>query len=183
MKRRDAELGIPQEAFVAGHVGRFTYAKNHSFLLQMMEHLKMQRQDAWLLLVGEGELEKAVKQQANTMRLADRIIFSGARAHVNKLYSAMDVFCLPSFYEGLPVVALEAQANGLPCLFSDKMTKEVVLTPAARQLSIENAEVWADAIQHAQRQKACALPETYDISSAGKWLQDYYITRRKEFLS
>lgn len=78
----------------------------------MMEHLKMQRQDAWLLLVGEGELEKAVKQQANTMRLADRIIFSGARADVNKLYSAMDVFCLPSFYEGLPVVALEAQANG-----------------------------------------------------------------------
>ena len=181
--RLRAELGIPQEAFVAGHVGRFTYAKNHSFLLQIMEHLKMQRQDAWLLLVGEGELEKAVKQQANTMRLADRIIFSGARADVNKLYSAMDVFCLPSFYEGLPVVALEAQANGLPCLFSDKMTKEVVLTPAARQLSIENAEVWADAIQHAQRQKACALPETYDISSAGKWLQDYYITRRKEFLS
>lgn len=181
--RLRAELGIPQESFVAGHVGRFTYAKNHSFLLQIMEHLKMQRQDARLLLVGEGELEKAVKQQANTMRLADRIIFSGARADVNKLYSAMDVFCLPSFYEGLPVVALEAQANGLPCLFSDKMTKEVILTPEARQLSIENAEVWADAIQHAQRQKACALPETYDISSAGKWLQDYYITRRKEFLS
>lgn len=87
------------------------------------------------------------------MRLADRIIFSGARADVNKLYSAMDVFCLPSFYEGLPVVALEAQANGLPCLFSDKMTKEVILTPEARQLSIENVEVWADAIQHAQRQK------------------------------
>lgn len=81
------------------------------------------------------------------------------------------------------MVALEAQANGLPCLFSDKMTKEVILTPAARQLSIENAEVWADAIQHAQRQKACALPEAYDIFSAGKWLQDYYITRRKEFLS
>ena len=178
-----AELGIPQDAFVLGHVGRFTYAKNHGFLLKVMECLKTQGQDVWLLLVGKGELEQTVKQQANACGLAGRIIFSGARTDVNKLYSAMDVFCLPSFYEGLPVVALEAQANGLPCLFSDRMTKEVVLTPGARQLSIENPEPWVKAVQEAQRQNTCALPQTYDISSAGKWLQNYYFTRGKDYFS
>lgn len=178
-----AELGIPQDAFVLGHVGRFTYAKNHGFLLKVMECLKTQGQDIWLLLVGKGELEQTVKQQANACGLAGRIIFSGARTDVNKLYSTMDVFCLPSFYEGLPVVALEAQANGLPCLFSDRMTKEVVLTPGARQLSIENPEPWVKAVQEAQRQNICALPQTYDISSAGKWLQNYYFTRGKDYFS
>ena len=178
-----AELGIPQDAFVLGHVGRFTYAKNHGFLLKVMECLKTQGQDIWLLLVGKGELEQTVKQQANACGLAGRVIFSGARTDVNKLYSAMDVFCLPSFYEGLPVVALEAQANGLPCLFSDRMTKEVVLTPGARQLSIENPEPWVKVVQEAQRQNICALPQTYDISSAGKWLQNYYFTRGKDYFS
>lgn len=178
-----AELDIPQDAFVLGHVGRFTYAKNHGFLLKVMECLKTQGQDVWLLLVGKGELEQTVKQQANACGLAGRVIFSGARTDVNKLYSAMDVFCLPSFYEGLPVVALEAQANGLPCLFSDRMTKEVVLTPGARQLSIENPEPWVKAVQEAQRQNICALPQTYDISSAGKWLQNYYFTRGKDYFS
>ena len=181
--RLRAELGIPQEAFVAGHVGRFMYQKNHKFLIDTFTRLKKEQPNSYMLLVGEGELEHQIQERALQAGLSERIVFTGARQDVNKLYSAMDVFCLPSFYEGLPVVALEAQANGLPCLFSDKMTKEVILTPAARQLSIENAEVWADAIQHAQRQKACALPEAYDIFSAGKWLQDYYITRRKEFLS
>lgn len=105
--------------------------------------------------------------------------FSVRAPDVNKLYSAMDVFCLPSFYEGLPVVALEAQANGLPCLFSDRMTKEVVLTPGARQLSIENPEPWVKAVQEAQRQNTCALPERYDIAFDGEILKNFYIKKGK----
>lgn len=174
-----AELGIPQDAFVLGHVGRFMYQKNHAFLLRVFQRLLSSRQDAWLLLIGEGERMKLIRSEVKKMGIEGKVRFTGTRSDVAKLYSAMDVFCLPSFYEGLPVVALEAQANGLPCLFSDRMTKEVVLTPGARQLSIENPEPWVKAVQEAQRQNTCALPERYDIAFEGEILKNFYIKKGK----
>ena len=174
-----AELGIPQDAFVLGHVGRFMYQKNHAFLLRVFQRLLSSRQDAWLLLIGEGERMKPIRSEVEKMGIEGKVRFTGTRSDVAKLYSAMDVFCLPSFYEGLPVVALEAQANGLPCLFSDRMTKEVVLTPGARQLSIENPEPWVKAVQEAQRQNTCALPERYDIAFEGEILKNFYIKKGK----
>lgn len=174
-----AELGIPQDAFVLGHVGRFMYQKNHAFLLRVFQRLLSSRQDAWLLLIGEGERMKLIRSEVEKMGIEGKVRFTGTRSDVAKLYSAMDVFCLPSFYEGLPVVALEAQANGLPCLFSDRMTKEVVLTPGARQLSIENPEPWVKAVQEAQRQNICALPERYDIAFEGEILKNFYIKKGK----
>lgn len=174
-----AELGIPQDAFVLGHVGRFMYQKNHAFLLRVFQRLLSSRQDAWLLLIGEGERMKLIRSEVEKMGIEGKVRFTGTRSDVAKLYSAMDVFCLPSFYEGLPVVALEAQANGLPCLFSDRMTKEVVLTPGARQLSIENPEPWVKAVQEAQRQNICALPERYDIAFEGEILKNFYVKKRK----
>lgn len=174
-----AELGIPQDAFVLGHVGRFMYQKNHAFLLRVFQRLLSSRQDAWLLLIGEGERMKLIRSEVKKMGIEGKVRFTGTRSDVAKLYSAMDVFCLPSFYEGLPVVALEAQANGLPCLFSDRMTKEVVLTPGARQLSIENPEPWVKAVQEAQRQNTCALPERYDIAFEGEILKNFYVKKRK----
>lgn len=174
-----AELGIPQDAFVLGHVGRFMYQKNHAFLLRVFQRLLSSRQDAWLLLIGEGERMKLIRSEVEKMGIEGKVRFTGTRSDVAKLYSAMDVFCLPSFYEGLPVVALEAQANGLPCLFSDRMTKEVVLTPGARQLSIEKPEPWVKAVQEAQRQNTCALPERYDIAFEGEILKNFYIKKGK----
>lgn len=174
-----AELDIPQDAFVLGHVGRFMYQKNHAFLLRVFQRLLSSRQDAWLLLIGEGERMKLIRSEVEKMGIEGKVRFTGTRSDVAKLYSAMDVFCLPSFYEGLPVVALEAQANGLPCLFSDRMTKEVVLTPGARQLSIENPEPWVKAVQEAQRQNTCALPERYDIAFEGEILKNFYVKKRK----
>lgn len=174
-----AELDIPQDAFVLGHVGRFMYQKNHAFLLRVFQRLLSSRQDAWLLLIGEGERMKLIRSEVEKMGIEGKVRFTGTRSDVAKLYSAMDVFCLPSFYEGLPVVALEAQANGLPCLFSDRMTKEVVLTPGARQLSIENPEPWVKAVQEAQRQNTCALPERYDIAFEGEILKNFYIKKGK----
>ena len=174
-----AELGIPQDAFVLGHVGRFMYQKNHAFLLRVFQRLLSSRQDAWLLLIGEGERMKLIRSEVEKMGIEGKVRFTGTRSDVAKLYSAMDVFCLPSFYEGLPVVALEAQANGLPCLFSDRMTKEVVLTPGARQLSIEKPEPWVKAVQEAQRQNTCALPERYDIAFEGEKKKNFYIKKGK----
>ena len=118
------EFGIPQEAFVVGHVGRFTYAKNHTFLLKIFSELLKADQNAFLLLVGEGELEGQTRRQAQALGLQEKVLFTGARRDVNKLYSVMDVFCMPSHYEGMPVVAWEAQASGLPCVFSKTIARE-----------------------------------------------------------
>ena len=173
--RLRVELGIPQDAFVIGHVGRFTYAKNHIFLLNLLKELQPNRQDICMLFVGEGELRQQIAQQAESMGLLDKIVFSGLRNDVHKIYSVMDVFCLPSFYEGMPVVALEAQANGLPCLFSNRMTKEVILTHLAQQLPLQDVDLWVNALQKVQRESGRTLPETYNISFAGRWLQNYYL--------
>lgn len=118
------ELGIPQDAFVVGHVGRFTYAKNHNFLLDIFSGLLKEKSNARLLLIGEGELMGEIQEKVQGLGIKDSVIFTGVRKDVNKLYSVMDVFCLPSFYEGMPVVAWEAQANGLPCVFSDVVSRE-----------------------------------------------------------
>ena len=118
------ELGIPQDAFVVGHVGRFMYQKNHKLLIDIFAKLLKEKSEARLLLIGEGELIGQIKEKVERLGIRGTVIFTGVRNDVNKLYSVMDVFCLPSFYEGMPVVAWEAQANGLPCVFSDWVSKE-----------------------------------------------------------
>ncbi|HJA24809.1 MAG TPA: glycosyltransferase family 1 protein [Candidatus Fournierella merdigallinarum] len=170
------ELGIPQEAFVAGHVGRFTYAKNHAFLVQVFASLKRQCPNARLLLVGEGELAQQIKDKVAGSGLQDDVVFTGARADVNKLYSAMDVFCLPSLYEGLPVVALEAQANGLPCLFSDRVPAQAVVAENARQLALEDPAEWASALPRGHRARGAAVPE---LSGQAARLGKFYLRRAR----
>ncbi|MGN0983628.1 MAG: glycosyltransferase family 1 protein, partial [Gemmiger sp.] len=128
------ELNIPPDAFVVGHVGRFTFAKNHRFLIDLFAALHKSCPDARLLLVGEGELAQEIRCQVKDLGLENSVVFTGVRRDVHKLYSAMDVFCLPSHYEGMPVVAWEAQANGLPCVLSDRMTAEAVRCETAHRL-------------------------------------------------
>lgn len=116
-----------EDKFVVGHIGRFVYQKNHEFLLDIFEEILKIRPDGVLLLIGEGPLEKKIKQKAKKFP-EGTIRFLGVRNDTYRLYSTFDVFCLPSRYEGLPVVGVEAQVNGLPCVFSDAMTKETKFT-------------------------------------------------------
>ena len=112
------------------------------------------------------------------MKIWDRVIFTGARTDVNKLYSVMDVFCLPSFYEGMPVVAWEAQANGLPCVFSDRITKEAENSPRCQFLKLnQDTEAWAEALLKGRGRELCIVP---DIRGAAMELMDFY--SRKECL-
>lgn len=167
------EFGIPLDAFAVGHVGRFTYAKNHSFLLKVFAELLKEKSNACLLLVGEGELEHWVRQEVQKMHLQSHIIFAGTRADVNKLYSAMDVFCLPSLYEGMPLVAWEAQASGLPCVFSEGVTREAALTTNEPFLSLRTAEKdWTAAFCQSLARKKIEVP---DISIYVEWLKEFYI--------
>lgn len=127
-KKLRKELGIKDNTVVIGHVGRFVQQKNHTFLVDVFKEYHKKNPDSKLLLVGSGPLEDKIKKKVEKLGLKDSVLFLGQRDDINKLYSAMDVFCLPSLYEGLPVVGVEAQASGLPCVFSDKITNDTVIT-------------------------------------------------------
>jgi len=124
------ELGIPLEAYVVGHVGRFEARKNHQFILHLADETLRRRPDIHFLLVGEGSLRLEIEARVKAMGLSDRIHFTGTRTDVPRIMrSAMDVFVFPSLWEGLPVAVIEAQAAGLPCLLSEAVTEEASILP------------------------------------------------------
>ena len=144
-----AEFGIPADAFVIGHVGRFVEIKNHAFILKLVAEIAQREPRTRLLLLGDGSLRPDIQQQVLRQGLTDHVIFAGVRTDVTRLMlGAMNTFILPSFYEGLPLVLLEAQAAGLPCFFSDVITEEVeIVKPLVQRLSLSQpVSVWADAI-------------------------------------
>lgn len=117
------KLGL-ENKFVLGHIGRFVYQKNHSFLIDVFAEVVKVKPEARLMLVGDGELRKNIEEKVASLGLQDKVLFLGNRNDVADLYNAMDIFLLPSHYEGLPVVGVEAQANGLKCIMSDQVTEE-----------------------------------------------------------
>jgi glycosyltransferase involved in cell wall biosynthesis len=124
------ELGIPKDAPVVGHVGRFTPQKNHAFLLDIAAEVVKRRPEVRFLLVGEGPLRPAMEAKAHNLRIENNVIFAGVRSDVPRLMlGAMDVFILPSLWEGLPVSLLEAQAAGLRCVCSDAVPPEAAVVP------------------------------------------------------
>lgn len=140
------ELKIPADTTVIGHVGRFNQQKNHTFLLDIFNEYNRKNKNSMLLLVGKGELESAMKQKASELGISDKIIFTGVRSDVPALLSAMDVFVFPSLYEGMPNTVIESQATGLPCIISDKITREADITGLVHYLPLGDAGVWANYI-------------------------------------
>ncbi|MEK0179786.1 MAG: glycosyltransferase family 1 protein [Oscillatoriales cyanobacterium] len=152
-----AELGIPADAFVIGHIGRFAAQKNHSFLLKIAAEVAKKEPKMRLLLLGEGSLRPEIEQKAMELELGDRLIFTSNRSDVPRLMlGAMDAFILPSLYEGLPVVGIEAQAAGLPFILSDVITEEVdIVKPLIQRISLlKSASVWADAVLSARNTRS-----------------------------
>lgn len=140
------ELGV-ENCFLIGHVGRFMDQKNHTFLIDIFAHICKIKEDARLILIGDGENLEAIKDKIYTLGIEDKVIFKGIVSDVERYYCAMDVFLLPSLYEGLPVVALEAQATGLPCVISDSVTSECAVIPEVAFLPVnKECEKWAEAV-------------------------------------
>ena len=141
------ELGITDELLI-GHVGRFAYQKNHEYLIKIMKEVKARKLKARLLLVGEGPDEEKIKSLVTESNLEDCVIFYGTSSRVNELFQAMDVFVLPSHFEGLPIVGVEAQASGLPVIFSDQITEAARLTEKVKYIGIEQDKVndWVQTI-------------------------------------
>lgn len=148
------ELGIGDDKFVIGHVGRFCYQKNQEFLLDVFAEVQKQNPDAVLMLVGDGKDRERIEEKARRLDLWEKVLLLGCRSDVERLYQAMDMFVLPSRYEGLPVVGVEAQAAGLPCILSDKMTKEARITDKTVLLELRlGADAWAKTITKRAEQK------------------------------
>lgn len=162
--RRD--LGINENQLVIIHIGRFSKQKNHKYLISIFKNIYNKNNNSILLLVGKGELEDNIKNIVNKEGLEDNVKFLGVRDDVPELLQAADVLCFPSFFEGLPGVVLEAQASGLPCIVSDKVTDEVAITDLVKFISLsKKEEYWSDCIIQAA---STNRRDTYDkIASAG----------------
>lgn len=137
-----------ENRYVIGHVGRFQFQKNHEFLIDIFyEYLKLDSR-AVLMLVGQGEEEDAIRQKVINLGIEKSVLFMGVRTDVNRLLQAMDVFLLPSRFEGLPLVLIEAQTAGLKCFASkDVITEAADLTGNVEFISLkEDADIWAGKI-------------------------------------
>lgn len=180
-ERMRHSLGLSEDAFVLGHVGRFVTTKNHGFLIDIFQCVKEALPDAKLLLVGEGPLFADVKAKVDALCLEGDVLFLGQRDDADELYQAFDCFVLPSLYEGFCVVGVEAQAAALPCAVSSRVSDEVALTDGIRFLSIDDApRVWADEIVKMRSEHRALTPEEraalapYNIAEAAVDLQRYY---------
>ena len=181
-----AEFGIPADAFVIGHIGRFETQKNHLFLLEIAAEVAKQELKMHLLLIGDGSLRSDIEQKVVQMGLSDRVTFAGNRSDVPRLMlKAVDVFLFPSLHEGLGLVLIEAQAAGLPCIFSDVVPEEADLVrPLLQRISLsKSASIWAEAVRSAksdastisQRDALAVVENTpFNIAASVKKLTEVY---------
>ncbi|MDD7389308.1 MAG: glycosyltransferase family 1 protein [Lachnospiraceae bacterium] len=136
-----------EDKIVIGHVGRFHFQKNHKFLVNVFEELSKKDPRYHLLLVGQGTMEQEIRKMVKVKGLTEKVTFAGVRSDVENMYQIMDLFVLPSIFEGLGVVALEAQACSLPCLLADTVPMIVKVNPNVAFLSLDAPiNQWVDTI-------------------------------------
>lgn len=169
------------EFHLYGHVGRFNMQKNHAFLMKIFKEICKKDDLARLVLVGDGELKNQIFKMAEVLGIMDKIIYLGIRNDVNRLYQAMDLFILPSHFEGFPVVATECQAAGLPILVSNTVSDEIKIAPNVKFLSLDgNQEIWADCAIEMINEKRIDTADIvreagYDIKDVASELQAFYL--------
>lgn len=183
MKRKSIrELGLDGK-FVVGHVGRFTYAKNHKFLLEVFARIKELRQDAVLILVGDGELRDEIERDIERRNLKGSVIMTGRSSRPEYYHSAMDVALYPSIFEGLPTAVIEAQISGIPVILSEATPREAIISNGCKYLDLnESAEVWARCAleQAVVRVVLTSQSDFFNIRKAGPDLENWYLERTTE---
>lgn len=173
------ELGL-ESCFVVGHVGRFMKQKNHEFLIKIFAEVAKNNEDAKLLLIGDGPLKGKIEEQVKALGLTDKVIFTGVRTDVADLYNVMDVFLFPSLYEGLGMVAVEAQANGLPVVASTEVPLEAKVSNEMQFIGLDKGiEHWRDAVLKCQGQgrfdtAGDFADKGFDITVEAKKLENWY---------
>ena len=183
-KIRD-EFGL-EDRFVLGSVARFHKQKNHEFMIRILNEITKTVPDATLLLVGNGELESEIKQLVQKLGLDSNVVFAGVREDIADILSAIDLFLMPSFREGLPVSLVEAQASGIRIVASDVISDEIHLTDLIDLCSLnKSASEWANIILKYKDgyERKNTLDDIrksgYDIQSTTDWLQNFYLEHSK----
>ena len=176
--RRRLELN---DKLVIGHVGRFCKQKNHSFLVDIFKEVHQRNANAVLILIGTGEDETAIKDKVQKLKLSNAIFFLGARTDVNELMQGMDIFVLPSLFEGLPVVGIEAQASNLKCFFSSTISSEAAVTDRVEFINLScSPKEWGERILNFDYKYQRDQPQNhlidseFDIYNEVKILEQYY---------
>jgi len=179
--RLRAEYGL-SDKHVVGHIGRFVLQKNHAFLLKVFSQLAKLDDKARLVLLGDGAGLEKMKRKTVRLGIAEKVLFMGNVPNANEWYQAFDCFVLPSLWEGLPVVGIEAQAADLPCVFSDRVTREAALSGRVEFLSLKSpVERWTDALERAlarteREDRAKLIADSgYDVSLETVRLQNRYL--------
>ena len=168
-------MGI-KEKFVICHVGRIAHQKNPKGVIDIFSSCLEEEKDCVLLYVGTGELEQEIKNYAAQKRVADKVKFLGVRKDVERLMQAADCFLLPSFYEGLPIVAVEAQAAGLPRFLSDQISEETKLSDLVEFLKLGDTRLWRNVILESRgKERKSRLQEIigagYDLNHQEKKIE------------
>lgn len=172
-----SNLGIPIDSFVIGHVGRFSEEKNHKKILEVFKKVKERQNNAFLLLVGDGELLEETKRTIQVLKLEDSILILSNRSDVPRLLKAMDVFLFPSVFEGLGIALIEAQTAGIRCVVSKNVPEEAFVSDLVIPIDrSESLDCWADAVVDEKRRSSYKnrLNE-YDIKSAVRKLEKIYM--------
>ena len=179
------EYGL-SDSLTIGHVGGFVPQKNHDFLLKIYEALLKRKPDVSLFMIGDGARREEIEKKAQELGIKDKIRFTGNTDRMTELLQAMDVMVLPSLFEGFPLVSIEWQAAGLPCIISDTITKECAVTDLVNFLSLdEKADIWAERLlqiskhnnRPVQSSNACTVirQKGFDIKDNAAILKKLYM--------
>lgn len=168
--------------FVIGHIGHFSYQKNHEFIINIFEKIHYLDRNSVLMLIGDGGLRKEIEKKAKEKGLYEKILFLGKRADVNNLIQCMDTFILPSRFEGLPVSLVEAQTSGLKCYVSNMVTDEAQITGRVEYISLEESpQKWAKKILQAKKKYIrddileSIVNSKYNIKNVARDLENIYL--------
>ena len=173
-----ADIGITKENVYIS-VGRLVEAKNHEYLLNVFEEIKLRNANSILLIIGDGPCYEEIKKLIEMKKLEKSVLLLGARKDVAKLLQAGDCFLFPSLWEGLGLAAIEAQASGLKCICSENVPKEARITELCKFISLDNKKKWvSEALSLEYERKNTVnniIGAGYDIKSIVKWLEDFYV--------
>lgn len=181
-----SKFNIGENTLLLGHIGRYAATKNHTFLIDIFYEVKKLYPDSVLLLIGDGELKPTIENKVANLGISDSVIFAGLRSDVDELVQAIDVFVMPSLYEGLSMAFLEVLSSGVNAVIADHFAKVCDITDTVHRVSLaDGAQIWAKRIIELSNTVRTDMSHHiadagYDITENAKWLCDYYIKKLEE---
>lgn len=170
------KLTLPRNSFVIGHVGRFSKQKNHEFIIDIFKEFSDLNKDAYLILVGDGELKNQIKNKVEQLGLAEQVRFLGIRRDIPEMIKCMDVFLFPSLHEGFPITLVEAQATGVRCVIASSIDTRAILSENTVSLKLNDDVVkWCEVIRDTSiKSEPSESLEDYDIRNIVNILEEMY---------